>query len=461
VKIGQPSLIYRFVSLILFLSLLSGCAASEKLYYIAPSLLPGTERPMKTAGFWISRHPCPDSLILTADEIQNLNETMVSDLEVTKDIIHMPSPFPGNTLRECIEEDLGRYREQTFFLRDGRKASAAFFNKIKHTMNSKDIAGEIFLRYGLIVHYASQRILPTEEALYAEPMDIDFDELRNNALDVGTPVVILHESRNGDWLYVFDRMHRGWIEKDKIAFCSLADVETFVGSPDFVVVTASKGDIYRHPSLMEWHDYARMGTRFLHKGTDGSGTVRIIIPVRRIDGNVSFESAYMRASEVHEGYLPYTPRMIIQQAFAMINEPYGWGGMYGEQDCSRFIKEIFDTVGLYLPRNSSKQALVGVLLGEYPAGTTDAVKREALAREAVAGITLMGLRGHIMLFLGFVNDKPYAIHETWGYREKQWYGDRIRVINRVAVTDLTLGQGSKKGSYLERMYAIRMLSLKK
>jgi hypothetical protein len=457
-KIVLPALIYRFVSMILFLSLLSGCAAHERLYYIAPSLLPGTERPMKTAGFWISRHPCPDRLILTADEIRNLNETMVSDLEVTKDIIRMPAPFPGNTLRDCIEEDLGRYREQTFFLRDGRKASSSFFNGIKQTINSKDIPGEISLRYGLIVHYAPQRVLPTQEVLYTKSMDIDFDELQNNSLDVGTPVVIMHESRDGQWLYVFDRMHRGWIEKDKIAFCSLDDVKAFVGSPDFVVVTASKGDIYRHPSLMEWYDHARMGTRYLYKGTAGSGTVRIIIPVRRIDGNVSFESAYMRASEVHEGYLPYTPRMIIQQAFTMINEPYGWGGLYGEQDCSRFIKEIFDTVGLYLPRNSSKQALVGVLVGEYPAGTPDVVKREALIREAVAGITLMRLRGHIMLFLGFVNDKPYAIHETWGYREKQWYGDRIRVVNRVAVTDLSLGQGSKKGSYLKRVYAIRILT---
>ena len=457
-KIVQPSLINRFVSLILFLSLLSGCASHEKLYYIAPSLLPGTERPMKTAGFWISRHPCPDRLILTADEIQNLNETMVNDLAVTKDIIHMPAPFPGNTLRECIEEDLGRYMEKTFFLRDGRKVSPAFFNDLMYAINSKDIPGEISLRYGLIVHYASQRVLPTDEALYAEPMDVDFDELQNNALDVGTPVVVMHESRDGKWLYVFDRMHRGWIEKDKIAFCSLDDVKMFIGSPDFVVVTASKGDIYRHPSLMEWHDYARMGARLLHKGTAGSGAVRITIPVRRIDGNVSFESAYMRASEVHEGYLPYTPRMIIQQVFTMINEPYGWGGMYGEQDCSRFIKEIFNTIGLYLPRNSSKQALVGVAIGEYPEGTPDTVKREALAHDALAGITIMRLRGHIMLFLGFVNDKPYAIHETWGYREKRWYGDRIRVINRVAVTDLLLGQGSKKGSYLRRMYAIRMLT---
>ena len=457
-KRAKPTLSRRFLSLILFLGFLSGCAAYEKLYYRAPSLLPGTERTMKTAGFWISRHPCPDRLIMTADEIQNLNESMVNDLEVTQDIIRMPSLFPGNTLREWIEEDLRRCKAQTFFLRNGRKASSSFFNEMYHTINSKDIPVKVPLRYGLIVHHASQRVLPTDTALYSTAMDIDFDKLQNNALDVGTPVVILHESHNGEWLYILDRMHRGWIERDKIALCTPADVKTLIHSPDFVVVTAAKGDIYRHRSLMEWHDYARMGTRFLHKGKTEDGMVHIIIPIRRIDGNVSFESAYMHASQVHEGYLPYTPRMIIQQAFEMINEPYGWGGMYGEQDCSRFIKQIFDTVGLYLPRNSSKQAIVGIPIGEYPADTPDAEKQTALAHEALAGITVMALRGHVMLFLGFVNDRPYAIHETWGYREKRWYGDRVRVINRVAVTDLSLGRGSKRGSYLERTYAIRLLA---
>jgi hypothetical protein len=369
----------------------------------------------------------------------------------------MASPFSGSVVDECIKEDFGRYDGHKFFLARGTVASDDFFDRNMRNVNPENIPAEIPLRYGFIVHYASQRVLPSQEALYSKPADVDFDELQNNALDVGTPVVIVHESLDGNWLYVFDRMHRGWVEKSKIAFCNRDDVKTFIESPDFVVVTVPKGDIYSDADLSEWYDYARMGARFLYRGKTEAGDIRVGIPILGINGDVSFESAYMYASEVNEGYLPYTPRTIIRQAFKMINQPYGWGGMYGEQDCSRFIKEVFDTVGLYLPRNSSKQILAGVPIGEYEADTPDSVKIKDLSENALAGATLLRLRGHIMLFLGFAGGDPYAIHEVWGYREGRWCGDRIRVINRVAVTDLSLGHGSKNGSWLQRTYAIAII----
>ncbi len=42
----------------------------------------------------------------------------------------------------------------------------------------------------------------------------------------------------------------------------------------------------------------------------------------------------------------------------MLNQPYGWGDMYGEQDCSRFLQMVFATVGIMLPRDSKDQAQV-------------------------------------------------------------------------------------------------------
>ncbi len=42
----------------------------------------------------------------------------------------------------------------------------------------------------------------------------------------------------------------------------------------------------------------------------------------------------------------------------MLNQPYGWGDMYGEQDCSRFLQMVFATVGISLPRDSKDQAQV-------------------------------------------------------------------------------------------------------
>ena len=66
----------------------------------------------------------------------------------------------------------------------------------------------------------------------------------------------------------------------------------------------------------------------------------------------------MNEEDVHPGFLPYTARNIYKQALVMLNQPYGWGDMYGEQDCSRFLQMVFATVGIMLPRDSKDQAQV-------------------------------------------------------------------------------------------------------
>jgi hypothetical protein len=59
--------------------------------------------------------------------------------------------------------------------------------------------------------------------------------------------------------------------------------------------------------------------------------------------------------------------------------------------------------------------------------------------------------------LGKDNDRLYAIHAIWAYREKGPEGDVPTVLGRVVVSDLSLGEGSSKGSLLERIVAVRLL----
>ena len=43
-------------------------------------------------------------------------------------------------------------------------------------------------------------------------------------------------------------------------------------------------------------------------------------------------------------------------------------------------------------------------------------KIAAIAKSPAAN-TLLAMKGHIMLYLGMVNGKPYAIHDTTGYKK--------------------------------------------
>jgi hypothetical protein len=199
-----------------------------------------------------------------------------------------------------------------------------------------------------------------------------------------------------------------------------------------------------------------MGARFPVLGWR-DGVAEIWLPVKQADGTAALISGFIHGTQVHEGYLDYTPRTVLTQAFKMLHQPYGWGGMYGEQDCSRFLQEIFAPVGIYMPRNSGQQIQTGVDLARGSSFETAQEKLTVLQTKAIGGATLLGMRGHIMLYVGEVDGRPYAIHAVWAYRQPVGAKDDIYVLNRVTLSDLMLGEGSRKGSLLDRLNAIRFL----
>jgi len=181
--------------------------------------------------------------------------------------------------------------------------------------------------------------------------------------------------------------------------------------------------------------------------------VTVNVPVMGADGTLTIQEAYMNAEDVNTGFLPFTARNIYKQALMMLNQPYGWGDMYGEQDCSRFLQMVFATMGIVLPRDSKTQAQVSNSTVDFDGKIKDAVKTAAIAK-APAATTLLVMKGHIMLYLGTVNGKPYAIHDTTGYKQKVGQKEIPYDIDRVIISDLSLGQGSQKGSLLRRLTRI-------
>jgi len=429
-------------------------------YFSAPSLLPATTAAMKTAGYWIQRHPYPDKLILDASGIAVLNASIRARTGVNAGMSAFPERVPGKTLLDSLRGELRHFRGGRYYRGDGRPAGEGFYAQIEENMDLSGVSGEIAVRYAYIVHNADQRLLPAAEGLNTQPFDLDFDELQNSSLSPGTPLAVLHTSRDGKWHYVSSSVSSGWVEADKTAFCAGNEIEEPDGKDAFVVVTSARADIYLDPGLTEYYDYARMGDRFILKQTTPSAA-EVVLFYRNPDSSLKRVPGYIAGDDVSRGYLPYTPRNAIRQAFKLLNTPYGWGGMYGEQDCSQFIREVFSVMGIKLPRNSAAQAQVGVLLAGASGEPVDD-KASWFSRKVAGGITTICLNGHIMLFLGMDNGRPYAIHDAWAYRVKGPRGeDEVRLINRVAVTGLELGEGSRKGSLLNRTKCLRMIALER
>jgi len=386
---------------------------------------------------------------MSPDAIDQFNARQRTENKLTKDIFTLVQDLKTESLLGDLEKTLADITAKEYYTAAGVRDDVDMMDNIKHNMNLSGVVIGEAPRYGLVVHFASQRFLPTNEGMYEEKDDYDFDQLQNSALDVGTPVAVVHTSADGLWYYVMTSISDGWVEARNIALGDVNQVKQFAEDNDFAVVIRPKADIFLNESMTEYYDYVRMGMRLPLSSVD-VGRATVNIPVMDADGTLAVKEAYMNAEDVNTGFLPFTARNIYKQALMMLNQPYGWGDMDGEQDCSRFLQMVFATVGISLPRDSKDQAQVSNVAVDFDEKSIDDVKVAAISKSPAAN-TLLAMKGHIMLYLGTVDGKPYAIHDTTGYKKTVDQEELTYAIDRVVISDLSLGQGSQKGSLLRRL----------
>ncbi len=423
--------------------------AEEKLSYAPPSHLPHTQRQMKTAGFWISHHTNPDRVVMNLQGIARFNHHVQDELNLTKDIFAITRDFKTESLAQDFDNTIDGFHNKGYYTAQGVRDDTQFIDKVKRNMNLTGIVLGVTPRYGLVTHFTYQRLLPTGDPLYEQKDDIDFDQIQNSGLDVGTPVAVVHVSADKQWYYVISQISDGWVAVKDIALGDINTVKLFAAEENIAVVIKPKADIFLNEKMTDFYDMVRMGTHLPMAGVD-EGRVSVNIPAVDKEGRLVLQEAFMNEADVSVGYLPYTPRTIYNQAFAMLNQPYGWGDVEGEQDCSRFLQMVFATVGIVLPRNSKEQGQSGVVLTEFTERDGRESKMDALAK-VTGAITILPMKGHIMLYLGLVDGTPYVIQETSGYRQPGVEKEITRSLNRVVVSDLSLGEGSSKNSLLKRI----------
>jgi len=389
-------------TILLSLLLFSSTLLAEE-HYRTPIELPNVDRSMTSAGFWISHHSSPDATIMTPQAIEAFHRrNQQKDL---KNIFTIIPSFNKNSLSNELQQTLQSTIAQGLCSAPGVQADASWFSNLREIMDLPNVGITQKPCYGMVVHYTDQRVLPTYEGLYSASDSSYcfgyFDLLQNSSFDLGTPVVILHVSSDRQWYYVQTEFSDGWMPSIDIARATEEQVKNFTESKSSAVAITPHADLYLNQERTDYYDTIRMGTSLPLLNTTSEG-VNVMIPIAETDGSLSLSVATMNSEEMHPGFLPYTARSIYEQAFAMLNQPYGWGGSFGQQDCSQLMQMIFGTVGLTLPRNSAAQAYSDTTLVTFPATASD-TERLSLFQNLPAGQTLLHLPGHIMLYLGTVN----------------------------------------------------------
>ena len=452
-------LLLSLFSLHLLFSPLQATLVDLLPFHAAKAQLPGVAQEMRAPGYWIARHPAPDKLVLDRESIVQLNREIRASSRAVSDLSGHSSRMGGEAIRSQIRAMHALVSGMKLFDGDGNRVGNDFWEKMTALEAVGRVPNSIAVRFAFATSFAHQRIVPSLQNLNKVATDTEFDELQNSGYDIGTPLVIYHESADGNWVFGATSLTTGWFMKSAVGFCSQSEWKAYQQSESFVVVTSSKADLWGDTSAHTYLGYQRMGCRLPLLGDSGF-YYKVRLLRRDSSGDAVVIDAFVAKSDVHEGYLPYTPRNAITQAFRMLGEKYGWADMQGDWDCSSLLISIFRCFGIELPRNGANQAKSGNVVHTFSGGETASERRQIISEKATGGITLLNMKGHIVLYLGTVDKNPYVLHDAWAYRNAN--GDAIHqnvnVIGGTIVSGLDLGTGSEKGSLLTRLLKVTLIS---
>jgi hypothetical protein len=403
-------------------------------------------RELKTPGFWISRIQNPDKIILTEKQIKDLNIKIQESSPYLRDVLNIDIDTEKKKRTNIDYTNNFKTTLKYYYPTSLKQVGLKFFKTLE---NNIDFNAHTNLGFALSIGYARLKALPTDVPLSSSLDTLDLNRLSCTHLNPCSPLAVLYSTRDNQWYYVVSEISEGWIRADQLIFASKQAISDYINNKNIAVVTSRFTDIYKDTSLTHFYDNVKMGAILFISKIKGA-IVEVKIPVKKdknfSNNNLEFMYYYVKKSDISLGFLPYTQRNIIIQAFKQIDAPYDWGDNYGYTDCSGFIRQVFSCFGIKLPRNSKQQISIKDSI-EINIQNRN-LKAKTIISQGIPGITLLYLPGHIMLYLGYLGQDPYVIHSIRGCLGKD---NKIHILNKVAITDLNLGDKSKNKSLLERV----------
>ena len=378
---------------------------------------------MMNPEYWIKEGD--DQILMNDEQIAAFNDNNRAVILAGDNKTRMPhindfeETLDGNVLRTFLSDNAKSVpsKPEKFFL-NGQPTTKEYWDELVRLSNMDAVPDEIKVQYGFTTKRMSVRMFPTEDRVFESADDKFFDSLIYSECMPYMPVVVLHESADGEYLYVVFDSFSAWLRKDAVALCHDKDEWTKRQSPDkWLVVTAREIRLGNDPhSPLTTNLVLPMGTRMElvpvkdapdiinQRTTYGDYVVKV--PARGEDGYIKDEYVLIPVSDdVNVGYLPLTPANIVRQAFKLLGDRYGWGGDLQANDCTGITREIYRCFGILLPRvgqSSSK--------GVYKVDMKKMSSKEKLAEiEKLAPGSLISFPGHMTIYIGTVDGVPYVI----------------------------------------------------
>lgn len=428
-------------------------------------VIPHVTGAQQTAAHWIARLQAPDAEKLDAAAIAAQNARLQAEDPSIHDLRTQPARWPGSKVSAMIAQ---RSKPPAFKPLDDQGGEIAHGTQAQwqRDLALQRIPAEVVVRHALVTHRADLRTFPTALRVFNRAGDTDIDRFQESALFPGTPVLVLHESRTRDWVFVMSPRYAAWMRRDHLAIGAADEVLAYADRQPWLVVTGARVETVYTPEQPPLSRLSLdMGTRVplrtdwpANQPVNGqlpAGAYVIELPARDDNGNLRIMQALLpQSADVAPDYLPLTPRHLLQQSFKFLGERYGWGHSYDARDCSGFVSEVYAGFGLQMPRNTGDQ-------GKSPAFNTLPVPQAMTRDERLALVKtlqpgdLVYIPGHVMMVIGHEGGLTYVIHDTPGVRYRDIHGHSAHYpLNAVSVTPLEPLQSGEDALYIDKIYSI-------
>jgi len=443
---------------------LSSAALHARELPVPPSGVIGVGPEQLDPAFWVRQAPSPDAVVLDAATLAARNARLLQVDPTMHDLHALPATLDRAQVLKWIQ-DLSKRPSRELYDEAGHSVPAATLDALMPALALNQVPATQKTRYGLVVRRAALRTFPTALRVFSHKGDTDIDRFQETAEFPGTPVVIAHASQDGRWLFVVSPRYAAWVEGEAVAEGSREQVLGYADRTPYRVITgATEHTVYTREQPGVSQLQLDMGTRLplaqnlaADRPVNGQhpySSWTLELPIRQPDGSLAFSPALLQKNtDTAADYPPLTRANLIRQAFKFLGERYGWGHAYGGRDCSGFVSDVYRSLGVQMPRNTSAQAVSPGLEHTVFTDKDSRAAREKAIDSLQVG-DLIYIPGHVMMMLGRIDGEPYVIHDTGGLSYREGGAMRRVKLNEVSVTPLRPLMFNDTQSYIDRMTSI-------
>ncbi len=336
-------------------------------------------------------------------------------------------------VRQSEEETLKYFSKQKHYAENFREHTLMWWCAIQKNLNLNAIdPGFKPQNRAIVTSNTAARALPTVEPDFFDEQrpgeGFPFDNLQIASLWVGTPLYVLHISKDKAWsLVLTPDAYLAWVKSSDIAYASPDFVKKWQTAARKKLVAVTKTEVPVEDSQGRFQFTGYIGGVFPLLARDAKQT-RIMMPAKNSAHFAVIKPGVIATEASGLMPLPVSPQNMASVIQELQHRPYGWGGAFFLNDCSQELKSLFTPFGIWLPRNSGLQVKLNkhIDLSEH-----SLEERLALLKEKGHPlVSLIYKPGHIVLYVGNaeVNHQQVVMsyQNVWGLSSKS--GDNRYVI---------------------------------